>query len=1672
MKTKIFFIVVLLFAVVHLIQAQIRGQIQFNKESIITVKDNGFDRIINNENSFIEDPGSPALPVLFKSYLIPVDADKVTVNVQNVSKQKIEGQYTIFPAQPPIPVGNTDSKFVGPNSQIYESKKPYPDKQAEIISDEFYLGYRIITVHLYPVEYIPQTKELYVCSFSFSIDYSMPAKRANGNEFRMQTQSLYRYELNKKAVKFRVENPDAVDNYDTKVQRIKQGKTVVYDFSASPNEKGGTLRSQSVSVLDEQTPDYIIITCDSLRSAFQPLADWKTKKGIFTVIKTTEDINIGYSGSDMQEKIRNYIIESKNKWGNGLYVLLGGGVNVIPARMVNGDFVSQETNHQIQYPTDMYYATYVNSWNANGNSKFNEYEYKTNASGYLTSNPINLDSANYSLGVILGRIPVENVKETAIWVNKVLTYERANAFGDLYYLRNNLYADAYISDKGGYLSDFAIKTIRDYTNSYVPSPLIDNKFICDNALCEGNKNWYTPSGSNCNPLTGQCTVQYNGDIECNGDIEFNHDNFLSCLNTGADLGIGKFHFIYHMDHGNPFSISTSGKGKGQNINRTDMDNLSNGPSWQIFMSGACHSANFQYDCFAKHYLMNPNGGGISYIGNTDIGWSSEYMQLQYFLDALYITTSHPTNLKRYDIGSVFQNIIKKGYSSDWRLHLLGDPEMQVWTDVPQTLNVMVTPVITQAGQRSVNVKISNLSLPTGETALICLQAGTEVYETLIAPTNNTYTIPVEVETPGTMNYVTVTAHNYFPVEDSIQIMPSEIANPIISSLNFIDDGSNSSNGNGNGQNDAGETICLKVTLKNNGVKIANNLTAMLSSPFSVIDVWNSSTILGSILPYDTADAQFLYNINKDCPEVSSNDSLSIQLKLNIKDAFNNTWTKTFNIDVFATDLQQRNKIIANSTSSGFDMQIELQNLGKAPAAGITGLLNYNNNSIPISFPDTIHYKETKLSTVVHIPVSLVSNPVFTLNVTNPYGKIWNFSNFNLTKPDTVTKLQSFSKVREIDLNWKTPVSGASGYNIYRCNVDSVTGNESGGYVRLNVTPVTFTFYNDADSLKPLTKYFYKVHAVSQSGMESDSVRLLAWTSYSTTGLYPVVMDALKGTLIESNFVTEDVNNDGKKEIFTSVAGSDGQGIGDLVALDWEGNELFNIDNNVTTYSGFANLQTSIRAGVAIGDINQDGINEIVSVSRSREAGNVNNKITCHIAYDNNRDHMPDTLWQVPLLRGYISAAILDNMDNSPDGSMEILTVPDANTDSIFRAPQIYNSQGKLIQELSINGGTVPISGGDNTYASAAVADLDGDGDKEIIAGYTDGVYVWHHNGNPFGAKNPFFTLPCYCFDSSPVVCDINNDDKKEILISAFLTNNPTSCRILAIDTTGAMLPGWDTTSLYNKYTSTANYSWATGLTKEISVGNLENNDSLEVVAVVATGINIWNNDGTLYDTIPVPGLESQARYPLLADIDGDNEAEIIVTSVTEGKIYGYKRSGAQVLGFPLQTDNTFGNATPVIADLDGDGKSEIAAGTAGDNKIYVWKTNGNPNRIEWGSARHDARNTGEYWKICPPTQILSNTAWNSIMDICDNLIIEPGATLTLNSACTLNMNSSSMLIIRPGANLVIDGGKVLNANIKAMPQSSVTIKNNGYVKLRKNGEFNILLGATLDYQLGSIDITQ
>jgi hypothetical protein len=304
-------------------------------------------------------------------------------------------------------------------------------------------------------------------------------------------------------------------------------------------------------------------------------------------------------------------------------------------------------------------------------------------------------------------------------------------------------------------------------------------------------------------------------------------------------------------------------------------------------------------------------------------------------------------------------------------------------------------------------------------------------------------------------------------------------------------------------------------------------------------------------------------------------------------------------------------------------------------------------------------------------------------------------------------------------------------------------------------------------------------------------------------------------------------------------------------------------------------------------------------------------------------------------------------------------------------------------------------------------------------------------------------LSGYRFVGSVVVCDINNDGKKEILTFAIQQSSPYQIKLFAIDYTGNALSGFNGTQTYHIYSDN---NW----NQELSVGNLNDDPYPEVVTLASDGIKVWDHTGQLIEPI-----SSQTTFtdipvgsiPLLADVDGDSNADIVFASSRSNNIYAYKFDGKKALGFPIRLSAGYCSGI-VISDVDNEGHNELMAGNA--NNVMMWQTNGVPSAI------------------CDPTLITSNSTWNASQSICGDLIVKSG-TLTINSGSEITLGSSSMIIVMPGASLVIDGANVLNANIRALSGSTLTIVNNGKIVLRSNAEFYTETGTNLEIPYGSID---
>ncbi len=224
--------------------------------------------------------------------------------------------------------------------------------------------------------------------------------------------------------------------YDVSAGKLTHIKKVVFRIkleggvSAAPGAStSGDRRFVSSFAAAERTfpavpaapAGYLLITNDALMASFQPLLD--SHSSVFNCSTITlADINISYTGDDLQAKIKACIKDFHDN-SNVRYVLLGGDTGIIPARgvyaKVSGEVLERKALGDYEdsnIPCDLYYAdTSTASWDNNGNGVYGEWT----------------DGVNFMPGVNIGRAPVSSAEEAENFVRKAIYYPLRNNFREL-----------------------------------------------------------------------------------------------------------------------------------------------------------------------------------------------------------------------------------------------------------------------------------------------------------------------------------------------------------------------------------------------------------------------------------------------------------------------------------------------------------------------------------------------------------------------------------------------------------------------------------------------------------------------------------------------------------------------------------------------------------------------------------------------------------------------------------------------------------------------------------------------------------------------------------------------------------------------------------------------------------------------------------------------------------------------------------------------------------------------------------------------------------------------------------------------------------------------------------------------------------------------------------------
>jgi len=283
----------------------------------------------------LKDPGLPMLPVHRLRLAIPAGLNVTGIQVAARSSRDLDGWFKIEPAQPPRSLSG--NPFAGGETPadpgVYGSSDTYPGRLAKFLRQADLAGQSVACLQVFPVQYRPAAGKLTLfTSMEVVLTGVRGGVRGDDLPANISTAGRALYET---LVTGMVANP----------------QSVWLRTAASP---GGRERGVAPGQYD-----YVIITQDDWVDDFQPLADWRTKRGTPAAIVPTSWIYSqgGYSGSDL-EKVRAFVADAHANWGAFAF-LLGGDSNVVPYHLRSITVPGYWTD---DIPNDTYYADFDEDW--------------------------------------------------------------------------------------------------------------------------------------------------------------------------------------------------------------------------------------------------------------------------------------------------------------------------------------------------------------------------------------------------------------------------------------------------------------------------------------------------------------------------------------------------------------------------------------------------------------------------------------------------------------------------------------------------------------------------------------------------------------------------------------------------------------------------------------------------------------------------------------------------------------------------------------------------------------------------------------------------------------------------------------------------------------------------------------------------------------------------------------------------------------------------------------------------------------------------------------------------------------------------------------------------------------------------------------------------------------
>ncbi len=1248
-------------------------------------------------------------------------------------------------------------------------------------------------------------------------------------------------------------------------------------------EEGAAFQPLSNPSIDGSPVDYVIITSEAMAAEYQRLADWKTRAGVPTVVRTVEWIRQNYpEGADHPERIRNFIKDAVTFWGTE-WVLLGGDAPTLPARYGRTKYYTGES-----IPTDLYFQCLDGNWNRNGNLEFGE--------GYATVAKPG-DDADLVPDVWIGRLPSHTAEEARIAVDKVLTYEIAPPVDEDYPASALMLAEV-ITPQNWSPSEPALfdgAVLSEETVSYLPSNFKIKRLYENNVPFEG------------------------------AEVET-----ISTVLEEIDRGYGLLH---HVGHGY-YNNMAVGRG-GHSIVISHADALQNAGRQSVLYAINCTSAAFDFDCIAEHLIFCPQGGAVACLGATryDFPGTSHDYDLEFCRLVFPPTPDTDGDAERLGKAASlaklpFISLSTADTSNRWMqftLIYLGDPHMAIWTRRPGALTV-THPAAFALGERTILITVREGGAPVAGARVTLFKNG-ETFASALTDASGSATLVTRPQTTGTLQ-ITAVAPDRLPYLADISVTPPTAGYPVLAGT-VIDDLALSP-ANGDGRLEAGERARVEYRVRNRGSAALNGLT--------VSSVGEGESLVFTALPGGPlslsadAEAGFPFEVQV-APSVGDRTTVRVTLTVTADEG---TWTVPAVLDVSAPELKVYDLEVRELQGDGdgiaeagesVGVVPQLVNRGSGGSLDLTASLSFVDPQDATILDGTASFAWIPAGIVRSAtedpPFQVLLGPGATMPrlrlVVNDGGTNRFDSVLDLVKPLAPTPGFARGAESSITLTWTASTSpDVARYVVYH----SIAA--AGPFERLSGFEANpFTFFVD-EPLPGLAIRYYRVAAQDSSGnLSAQSAVIRGTAALPLAAGFPLA--ANQGT--QASPLVADLDGDGVQDVIT--------GREQIYAFHGDGSEVWDGDADARTMGVWSSRPTvaiGYWASPSAADLDGDGRLELVGVSRGE------GEVVVWDSFGRLLPGWPRYAWTGDVSR--ISTPVL--ADVTGDGLPEIFF---QGVKGLWGFDRFGNELRDGDSDPATYG-IFHRTEGVYSYGSVAAADLDGDGREEIVLGtrvdgvptsesYMGRIHVLDDDGTPFPGW-PIATRGA--ITSSPALADLNRDGKIDIII----TTGSDSVEVRGLD--GKSLPGWPKSAYVQNQdlmpspavadvdndgtlevisvsgNGVANLWRADGTSfsgfpvfflDEIgrlmssrgspSVANLDEDDDLEIVWGNRTGwIIAVNKDASYVDGFPLKTDSPMDGGVLVTDLDGDGLNEVVISGFDRG-IYVFRSKGRVVAnaGWPM-----------------------------------------------------------------------------------------------------------------------------------------------------------------------------